>query len=91
LDKGEGLLNCADGESAKINFFARGAGDVQAITGVAITEQGNRLRLWGSSDLSAFFKNLFPDAPAPGQTFQCGTVWMPLPTEFPKKPAVITE
>lgn len=44
LDKGEGALACSDGESAEINFFARG-NDIQAITGVAITNNGNRLRL----------------------------------------------
>lgn len=85
LDKGEGELTCSDGESANINFFARGK-DAQAITGVAITNKGNRLRLWGSPDLSAFFKDQFPDAPVPGQTYQCGDTWIPLPTEFPDVP-----
>lgn len=87
LDKGEGSLICSDGESADINFFARGK-NVQAITGVAITEQGNRLPLWGSPDLSAFFPEKFPDAPVPGQTYQCEDTWIPLPTKFLDVPRV---
>lgn len=85
IEKGEGKLSCTDGEGANINFFARGE-TTQAITGVAITTKGKRLRLWGSTDLSAFFAERFPDAPVPGQTFQCGDVWLPLPTRFPDRP-----
>lgn len=90
IEKGEGRLTCSDGEEALINFFSRGD-TVQAIIGVAIIEKGNRLRLWGSPDLSAFFKEQFPDAPVPGQTYQCGETWIPLPTEFPERPAVTTD
>ncbi len=82
IDKGEGSFACDDGESASINFFARGE-STQAITGVAITNTGKRLRIWGSTDLSAFFAERFPDSPVPGQTYKCGDTWIPLPVEFP--------
>lgn len=85
IDKGEGSFVCEDGEAATISFFARGE-TVSAITGVAITKNGKRLRIWGSPDLSAFFAERYPDAPSVGQMFKCGDVWMPLPTTFPDKP-----
>ncbi|WGI21328.1 hypothetical protein [Amylibacter sp. IMCC11727] len=85
LEKGEGLIECEDGESANINVFSRGV-TVRSITGVAITSSGKRLRIWGSTDLSTLFAERYPDAPVPGQTYKCGTAWIPLPTQFPKDP-----
>jgi hypothetical protein len=85
VNKGEGTFHCTDGETFNINFFKRGEKE-QDFTGVAISDQGNRVRLWGSVDLSAFFSETFPDAPVPGQSYQCGDIWIPLPTEFPDEP-----
>jgi hypothetical protein len=86
VEKGEGKITCSDGDSVDINFFTRGD-TTQAITGVAITEQGKRLRLWASPDLPAFFKEQFPDAAHSG--YQCGDAWMPMPKIFPEAPAAV--
>jgi hypothetical protein len=85
INKGEGKFTCAENETFDINFFARGESAL-GVTGVAMTSKGNRVRLWGSADLSAFFAELYPDAPIPGQGYKCGDLWVPLPTEFPDAP-----
>lgn len=83
INKGEGTFVCGEDETFDMNFFARGDNRL-GVTGVAMTNKGNRVRLWGSADLPAFIAELFPDAPTPGQTYQCGDAWIPLPTEFPE-------
>jgi hypothetical protein len=81
LNKGKGAFTCSDGDSAtNLNFFARGS-VIRAISGVAMTTDGNRLQLWSSADLTAYFKQEFPDGPHP--TFKCGDKWVPLPDTYP--------
>ncbi len=83
IQKGKGNFDCTNGERADINFFSRGD-TIQVITGVSITDQGNRLRLWASADLPRFFAEQFPDKPKGG--FVCGSTWIPLPTVYPDQP-----
>jgi hypothetical protein len=80
IEKGEGKFSCSDDDNVEINFFTRGE-TIQAITGVTISEKGNRIRLWSSPDLTAYFKQEFPDSTIAG--YQCGDTWIPLPTVFP--------
>ena len=81
IEKGDGLLTCSNGEEGRLTFFTRDDA-TNAISGIAITNQGNRLQMWSSNELPTYLARKFPDGNHPG--FQCGETWIGYPESFPR-------
>lgn len=80
IRKGQGTMACEDGRSARISFFARSK-EIHVITGVAISDQGDRMSMWTGANLLEYLEQTYPDGAHPG--FQCGANWVKLPDVFP--------